>query len=130
MPKRILIVDDLEDNRHILMYRLHRMGAFEIREASHGQQVLDLLAQEPSPDLIFMDLRMPVLDGWETIRRIRSMAGPVRDVPIIAVTAQAMMGEEEQARAAGCDDYITKPIPGPRVLREKVARWLCKGQIP
>ena len=98
--KKILVVEDNEDNRHILVYRLRKIGDFDIREASDGQEALSQIAQDP-PDLLFLDLKLPILDGWETARRIRAMQGIVRNVPIIALTAQAMVGDEEKALAAG-----------------------------
>jgi CheY-like chemotaxis protein len=125
--KKILVVEDNEDNRHILVYRLRKMGDFDITEAADGQEALDLIAQNP-PDLMFLDLKLPVLDGWETARRIRSMPGPTSHLPIIALTAQAMVGDEEKALAAGCDDYIAKPIVNANVVKEKVERLLSQGR--
>jgi two-component system cell cycle response regulator DivK len=121
--KKILVVEDNEDNRHILVYRLRKIGDFEILEASHGQEALEMIAQNP-PDLMFLDLKLPILDGWETARRIRAMSGPIKTLPIIALTAQAMMGDEEKALAAGCDDYIAKPIVDSKIVKEKVERFL------
>lgn len=123
MRKSILIVEDNEDNRRILIYRLKKFGDFEIREASNGIEALEVL-KSVAPDLIFMDLKMPVLDGWETVRRIRAMDGEIRQVPIIAVTAQAMGGDEERALAAGCDDYLAKPIVDSQLIKEKLDRLL------
>src|SRR6185295_18873838 len=100
--KRILVVEDNLDNRRILVYRLKRIGEFDIVEASNGQEALSLLETE-APDLIFMDLKMPVMDGWEATRRIRLQENGSH-VPIIALTAQAMAGDEQKALAAGCDD--------------------------
>jgi two-component system cell cycle response regulator DivK len=125
--KRILVVEDNEDNRHILVYRLRKIGDFDIVEATHGQEALDLIAQNP-PDLMFLDLKLPILDGWETARRIRAMEGPVRYLPIIALTAQAMVGDEEKALAAGCDDYIAKPIVDSSIVKEKVEKLLTQGR--
>jgi len=127
--KKILVVEDNEDNRHILVYRLHKIGDFDITEAADGQEALDLIAQNP-PDLMFLDLKLPVLDGWETARRIRAMQGPISNLPIIALTAQAMVGDEEKALAAGCDDYIAKPIVNANVVKEKVQRLLSQGRSP
>ena len=123
--KKILVVEDNEDNRHILVYRLRKIGNFEIREASDGQEALNQIAQDP-PDLLFLDLKLPILDGWETARRIRAMQGLVRHIPIIALTAQAMVGDEEKALAAGCDDYIAKPIIDSNIVKEKVERFLLQ----
>lgn len=120
--KKILVVEDNLDNRRILVYRLRRMGDFDILEASNGEEALERV-QADSPDLIFMDLKMPVMDGWEATRRIRaSDAG--RTIPIVALTAQAMAGDEQKALAAGCDDYIPKPIVDPTIVKDKVDRFL------
>jgi two-component system cell cycle response regulator DivK len=123
--KKILVVEDNEDNRHILVYRLHKIGDFEIFEASHGQEALDIIAHDP-PDLMFLDLKLPILDGWETARRIRAMSGAIKTLPIIALTAQAMVGDEEKALAAGCDDYIAKPIVDSKIVKEKIDRFLSR----
>lgn len=121
--KRILIVEDNEDNRRILIYRLRKFGDFEILEAANGIEALEVV-KSMTPDLIFMDLKMPVLDGWETVRRIRMMDGEIKQVPIIAITAQAMSGDEERALAAGCDDYLAKPIIDSQLIKEKLDRLL------
>lgn len=123
--KKILVVEDNLDNRRILVYRLKRMGEFEIVEASNGEEAVTMVGRE-LPDLIFMDLKMPVMDGWEATRRIRLLPEG-RRVPIIALTAQAMVGDEQKALAAGCDDYVAKPIVDPNVVREKVERLLARG---
>lgn len=123
--KRILVVEDNLDNRRILVYRLKRIGDFEIFEASNGEEALSMV-EKHTVDLIFMDLKMPVMDGWEATRRIRRMEG-VRRIPIIALTAQAMAGDEQKALAAGCDDYVAKPIVDPEVVREKLERLLGKS---
>jgi two-component system cell cycle response regulator DivK len=124
--KKILVVEDNLDNRRILVYRLRRIGEFEILEASNGQEALGLVEAE-RPDAIFMDLKMPVMDGWEATRRIRTMEVG-RRIPIIALTAQAMAGDEQKALAAGCDDYVAKPIVDPDVVREKLERLLADGR--
>src|SRR5690349_8529971 len=121
--KRILVVEDNLDNRRILVYRLKRIGDFEIVEASNGQEALDVVQKQPLPDLIFMDLKMPVMDGWEATKRIRGL-DLGRRIPIIALTAQAMAGDEQKALAAGCDDYLAKPIVDPNVVRVKIERLL------
>lgn len=121
--KRILIVEDNEDNRRILVYRLKKIGDFEIFEAGNGIEALEVL-KTSTPDLIFLDLKMPVMDGWETARRIRAMAGKARQVPIIAITAQAMAGDEEIALASGCDDYLAKPIVDSQLVKEKLEKFL------
>lgn len=122
-PKRILVVEDNLDNRRILVYRLKRLGDFEIIEAGNGVEALGILEGSALPDLIFMDLKMPVMDGWEATRKIRELDGG-RAVPIIALTAQAMAGDEQKALAAGCDDYVAKPIVDIGVLRAKMERLL------
>ena len=124
---KILVVEDNEDNRQILVYRLGKIADFDIREAADGQEALNLIAQDP-PDLMFLDLKLPALNGWETARRIRAMQGPIRDLPIIALTAQAMVGDEERALAAGCDDYIAKPIVDTKVIKEKMERLLSRNR--
>ncbi len=124
--KRILVVEDNLDNRRILVYRLRRIGDFEIFEASNGQEALGMVEVQ-KPDLIFMDLKMPVMDGWEATRRIRTMEIG-RSIPIIALTAQAMAGDEQKALAAGCDDYVAKPIVDPNVVRDKLERLLASGR--
>ncbi len=120
--KKILVVEDNEDNRRILIYRLRKIGEFEIIEAVNGEQALEVVRTQ-RPDLIFMDLKMPVLDGWEATRRIRQMEHG-KQVRIIALTAQAMAGDEEKALAAGCDDYLSKPVVDPNLVREKLERLL------
>jgi two-component system cell cycle response regulator DivK len=125
--KKILVVEDNEDNRHILVYRLRKIGDFDILEATHGEEALAIITANP-PDLMFLDLKLPVLDGWETARRIRAMEGPIRHLPIIALTAQAMVGDEEKALAAGCDDYIAKPIVDSNIVKEKLEKLLTQGR--
>jgi len=121
--KRILVVEDNLDNRRILVYRLKRIGEFEIVEASNGEEALAIVQGSPPPDLIFMDLKMPVMDGWEATKKIRQLEHG-RDIPIIALTAQAMAGDEQKALAAGCDDYLAKPIVDLSVVRTKMERLL------
>ena len=121
--KRILVVEDNLDNRRILVYRLKRIGEFDIVEASNGEEALAIVQTSPPPDLIFMDLKMPVMDGWEATKKIRQLEFG-RDIPIIALTAQAMAGDEQKALAAGCDDYLAKPIVDLSVVRTKMERLL------
>jgi CheY-like chemotaxis protein len=122
--KKVLVVEDNEDNRRILVYRLRKIGDFEILEAQNGLEAIDM-NEKYSPDLIFMDLKMPVMDGWEATKRIRVAEGG-RRVAIIALTAQAMAGDEQKALAIGCDDYLAKPVVDPEMVREKVERLLKK----
>src|SRR6266487_3823793 len=119
MLKKILVVEDNEDNRRILVYRLRKIG---IREAANGQQAIDAVRAD-LPDLIFMDLKMPVMDGWEATKRIREMDGG-DGVRIIALTAQAMAGDEQKALAIGCDDYLAKPVVDPDLVRQKLERLI------
>jgi CheY-like chemotaxis protein len=120
--RKILVVEDNEDNRRILVYRLAKIGDFEIREATNGREAVEAVARD-LPDLIFMDLKMPVMDGWEATRRIRAMPAAAA-VRIVALTAQAMTGDEERALAIGCDDYLAKPVVDLAVVRQKLARLL------
>jgi len=119
---RILVVEDNVDSRRILVYRLRRLGEFDIVEASNGLEALGLV-RDQIPDLIFMDLKMPVMDGWEAVRVIRTEYAHSR-IPIIAITAQAMAGDERKALAAGCDEYLAKPIVDAKVIAEKMERVL------
>jgi len=123
---KILVVEDNVDNRCILVYRLRRFGDFEILEASNGEQAVELVETE-RPNLVFMDLKMPVMDGWEATRRIRQTEIGKR-IPIIALTAQAMAGDEEKALAAGCDDYLAKPIVDPGIIKVKLDYWLAQNR--
>jgi two-component system, cell cycle response regulator DivK len=112
MPK-ILLVEDNEMNRDMLSRRLQRKG-YEVVIAIDGEQGVALAAAE-QPDLILMDMSLPVLDGWEATRKIK--ATPlINGVPVIALTAHAMAGDQEKCFAAGCDDYDTKPVDLPRLL--------------
>ncbi len=125
MPK-ILLVEDNEMNRDILSRRLIRRG-YEVAIATDGQEGLDL-AGSCSPDLILMDMSLPIMDGWETTRRIRAQASTAA-IPVIALTAHAMSGDREEALKAGCDDYDTKPIEFDRLL-EKIAIQLERAGKP
>ncbi len=107
----ILLVEDNELNRDMLSRRLERKG-HTIVMAVDGQQAVEMAASVPH-DLILMDMSLPILDGWEATRRIRATGSKV---PIIALTAHAMDGDERKAREAGCDDYDTKPVDLPRLL--------------
>ena len=104
---KILIVEDNELNRDMLSRRLSRKG-FTISLAFDGQQGIEK-AQEEKPDLILMDLSLPLIDGWEATRTIKAIP-QVADIPIVALTAHAMVGDRERALEAGCDGYISKPI--------------------
>lgn len=119
MPK-ILIVEDNEMNRDMLSRRLERRG-FTVVMAVDGQQGVDM-ARSERPDLVLMDMSLPVMDGWTATRTIKDDA-ELRTIPVIALTAHAMEGDREKAMAAGCDDYDTKPIELPRLL-EKIGKFL------
>jgi CheY-like chemotaxis protein len=119
VPK-ILLVEDNEMNQDMLSRRLQRKG-YEVAIAVDGGQGV-AMAQSQTPDLILMDMSLPVLDGWEATRQLKT-APATRDIPIIALTAHAMSGDREKAFEAGCDDYDTKPIDLPRLL-EKIQALL------
>lgn len=119
---RILLVEDNEMNRDMLSRRLERKG-YEISIAVDGGQGVAMAASE-RPDLILMDMSLPVLDGWEATRQIKAAADTAH-IPIIALTAHAMSGDREKALAAGCDDYDTKPVELPRLLA-KIEALLAK----
>ena len=123
---KILVVEDEEDIREILVLHLQHMGEFAIREATNGQEALECMAQDP-PDVVLLDLKLPILDGWETARRIRTLPAPLSQVPIIAITAYAMRSDRAKASAAGCDEYITKPIVDFREVQAKMERLLTCG---
>ena len=110
---RILLVEDNEMNWDMLSRRLRRRG-FEVIIATDGKQGVDMAVSE-LPDLILMDMSLPVLDGWEATRQIK-MAPKTQAIPIIALTSHAMRGDRERALSAGCDDYDIKPIEFQRLL--------------
>lgn len=120
---KILMVEDNEMNRDMLSRRLTRNG-FEIVMAVNGQEGLDLASSE-NPDLILLDMSLPVVDGWEAARRLKADAATAR-IPVIALTAHAMVQDKEKALAAGCDDFDTKPVELPRLL-EKINSLLRNG---
>ncbi|MFD2183884.1 response regulator [Rhodoplanes azumiensis] len=117
---RILVIEDTEDNRRILRDLLTHAG-FTLAEAGDGARGV-ALALEEKPDLILMDMQLPIVDGYEAARRIKADPA-LRATPIIAVTSYALAGDEEKARAAGCDAYVTKPF-SPRQLLAKVKELL------
>ena len=119
--KRILVVEDNEDTREILLYRLQSMGDYEVLLASNGKEALEI-ATKSRPDLVIMDLKMPVMDGWETTKALRETNWG-KTLPIIALTAQAMERDEEKALSAGCSDYIAKPIMDYAVLKRKIEKF-------
>ncbi len=120
---KILLVEDNEMNRDMLSRRLARQG-YEVVLAQDGARGV-AMATEERPDLVLMDMSLPVLDGWEATRRLKSDPA-TRVIPVIALTAHAMAADKEKALAAGCDDYDTKPIELPRLL-DKITQLLNKG---
>ena len=112
---KILVVEDNEENWDMLSRRLLRRG-YELEHAPDGQQAVTLAASS-GPDLILMDVNLPVLDGLEATRQIKAAPGTSL-IPIIALTAHAMSGDREKALQAGCDDYHTKPVEFPRLLEQ------------
>jgi len=117
---KILLVEDNEMNRDMLSRRLDRKG-FEVVIAVDGQAGVDM-ASSSNPDIILMDLSLPIIDGWEATRQIKSNPD-TQSIPIIALTAHAMAGDEQKALEAGCDDYDTKPVNLNRLL-EKIGNLL------
>ena len=120
MNRHILVVEDQEDNRQILRDLLGSAG-YELTEAENGEEAIAAVAQR-RPDLILMDIQLPVMDGYEATRRIRTNPD-FRDIPIIVVTSYALSGDEVKARAAGCDDFVPKPF-SPRQLLARIRKLL------
>lgn len=112
---KLLLVEDNPENRDMLSRRLLRRG-FELCFAENGAEAV-ALALEHMPDLVLMDLSLPIMDGWEATRRIKADS-QTSNIPVIALTAHAMAGDREKALAAGCDDYDTKPVDLPRLLKK------------
>jgi CheY-like chemotaxis protein len=122
MPK-VLLVEDNEMNRDMLSRRLERKG-FEVVFALDGQAAVEM-AQSEHPDLILMDMSLPVMDGWEATRQIKAL-DQLKNIPVIALTAHAMSGDREKALQAGCEEYDTKPVDFPRLI-EKINQLLSKS---
>ena len=120
---KILLVEDNEMNRDMLSRRLERKG-HQVTIAVDGQQALDLAAAE-KPDLILMDMSLPVLSGWEATQKLKANDA-TRSIPVIALTAHAMAEDEKRARESGCDDYDTKPVELTRLLG-KIDALLSNG---
>jgi two-component system, cell cycle response regulator DivK len=120
--KKILIVEDMDFNRDLIVQLLD--DDYEVLTAVDGAEGIQL-AERERPDLILMDLSLPVIDGWEATRRIKANA-MLKNTPIIALTAHAMRGDEEKARESGCDDYLSKPLDED-VLFAKLAKFLREG---
>ena len=110
---KVLLIEDNEMNRDMLSRRLIRRG-FQVVFAMDGQQGVDL-ARSEQPDIILMDMSLPVIDGWEATRRVKA-DDATRSVPVIGLTAHAMAGDREKAIEAGCDDYDTKPVELDRLI--------------
>ena len=121
---KILLVEDNEMNRDMLSRRLQRKG-YQVAIAVDGQQGIDMAQADP-PALILMDMSLPVLDGWEATRRLKA-DDRTKHIPILALTAHAMHGDEQKAKEAGCDDYDVKPIELERLLGKMRA---LLGQSP
>jgi two-component system cell cycle response regulator DivK len=119
MRKRILLVEDEEDNMQILRDLL--AANYEITEADNGEKALAAAAKQP-PDLILMDIQLPIMDGYEATRRLKADPA-LRSIPVIAITSYALGEDEKRARVAGCDDYVAKPY-SPRLLLAKVRELL------
>jgi CheY-like chemotaxis protein len=121
---KVLVVEDNDMNRDMLTRRLERKG-YQVCIAMDGQQGV-VMAQADMPDLILLDMSLPILDGWEVARRIK--ADPItQHIPIIALTAHAMAGDREECLSAGCDDYDTKPVDLPRLLGKMQALLLSSA---
>ena len=121
---KVLLVEDNEMNRDMLSRRLMRRG-FEVVFAVDGQQGVDL-AKSERPDIILMDMSLPVVDGWEATRRVKAEE-TTKGVPVIGLTAHAMSGDREKAIEAGCDDYDTKPVELERLIG-KMERLLAASK--
>ena len=122
---KILLVEDNEMNRDMLARRLQRKG-FEVLTALDGEEGVAMAARD-APDLVLMDMSLPVVDGWEATRRLKASAA-TRAIPVIALTAHAMAGERDRALAAGCDDYDTKPVDLARLLTKMAALIGSEGR--
>ena len=122
---RILYVEDNEDNAYMLKMRLELTDEFEVLVAEDGEQGCEIAAAK-RPDLILMDLEMPVVDGWEATRRLKSKP-ETRDIPVIGLSAHALAGEREKALAAGCEEFDTKPVEFDRLLGK--IRKLVSGRV-
>jgi len=121
---KILLVEDNELNRDMLSRRLERKG-YQVVIAVDGQQAV-AMAQSEAPALILMDMSLPVLDGWEATRQIKA-DDRTKKIPVIALTAHAMQGDEQKAKEAGCDDFDTKPVELPRLLEKIQAQLVRTG---
>ena len=110
--KKVLVVEDVDFNRDLVVQLLE--DKYHVIEAVNGQEGVELADRE-RPDLILMDLSLPVMDGWEATRRLKANKD-LSSIPVIALTAHAMVGDEEKALAAGCDDYLVKPLDEDKLM--------------
>jgi CheY-like chemotaxis protein len=117
--KKVLVVEDVDFNRELVVQLLE--DKYHVIEAVNGQEGVEL-AERARPDLILMDLSLPVMDGWEATRRLKAN-DDLRSIPVIALTAHAMLGDEEKALAAGCDDYLVKPLDADELMA-RIAKYL------
>jgi CheY-like chemotaxis protein len=117
--RKVLVVEDVDFNRELIVQLLE--DKYEVIEAVNGQQGVEL-AERERPELILMDLSLPVMDGWEATRRLKANAD-LRAIPVIALTAHAMKGDKEKALAAGCDDYLVKPLDEDELMA-RIAKYL------
>jgi two-component system cell cycle response regulator DivK len=122
---RLLYVEDNDDNVYMLKMRLELLGDFEVLTAENGERGYEVAIAE-RPDIILMDLEMPIVDGWEATRRLKSHP-ETRDIPVIAFSAHALAGEREKALAAGCDEFETKPIEFERLIA--TIRRICEMKL-
>ena len=118
---KVLYVEDNDDNVYMLKMRLELLGDFEVITAEDGEKGCEMACVE-RPDIIIMDLQMPVMDGWEAARRLKSMP-ETSDIPIIGLSAHALAGERDKALAAGCDEFDTKPVEFERLV--STLRRIC-----
>ena len=121
---KVLYVEDNDDNVYMLKMRLELLGDFEVTAAENGEKGCEMAVSE-QPDVILMDLEMPVIDGWEATRRLKGNP-QTRDIPVIALSAHALAGEREKALAAGCDEFDTKPIEFERLVA--ILRRVLEGR--
>ena len=119
---KVLYIEDNEDDVYMLKMRLELLGEFEVLAARDGEKGCEMAVRE-RPDIILMDLEMPVINGWDATRRLKSEP-QTRDIPVVALSAHALSGEREMALAAGCDEFDAKPIAFERLLA--TLRRLCE----
>ena len=117
--KKILVVEDVDFNRDLIVQLLE--DEYQVIEAVNGKEGVEI-AERERPELILMDLSLPIMDGWEATRRLKANAD-LRSIPVIALTAHAMKGDEEKALAAGCDGYLAKPIDEDELMA-RIASYL------